>query len=304
MTERVVEIAEGPARLHVRHRQLVIEREGKEAVTTPLEEVVALVLAHPQVEITHTVLAGLAAEGGMVVVSDEKHQPAGMLLPLVAHFAQTERLAKQAQMGEPRRKRLWQQVVRAKLRAQGRLLEQLQGLDGGVAAMARRVRSGDPENVEAQGARVYWGCLFGDAKFRRGSEGPDQNRHLNYGYAVLRATVARAVCTAGLHPSLGLKHHNRYDPFSLASDVMEPFRPLVDRAVALWVRQHDPAAPLDPQAKAWLVAPVMGRYRWAGEERTLFDLLARMTSSLARVIAGEQKCWELPEPEAIEEEGG
>lgn len=295
MSQRIIEIAEGPARLSVRHAQLVVEREGLDTVTTPLEEIAALVLSAPQAQVTQAVLAGVAAAGGITVISGEKHLPAGMVLPLEQHGTQTERFAMQAGLKSTVKKRLWQELVAAKIRAQGRLLKELHGEDGGLIPMAERVRSGDEGNLEAQAARRYWPLLFRDPKFRRGSEGPDQNNHLNYGYAVLRAVVARAVCGAGLHPSLGVAHRNRYNPFCLADDVMEPFRPLVDRAAALWVREHDATQPLDKQAKAAMIQPTLARYVAEGEERTLFDVLAGVAGRMARVMAGEAKRLELPE---------
>lgn len=298
MTDRIVEVAEGPARLHVHLEQLVIDREGRPRVSTPVCEIAALLLSTPQVQFTQAVLATIAAAGGSVVVCDSKHLPAAMVLPLQTHFVQTERFAVQAQTSEPRRKRLWQQIVRAKIRAQARLLEELHNEDSGVGSLAERVRSGDPENLEAQASRRYWPRIFADAKFRRDREAPDQNRHLNYGYTVLRALVARALCGAGLHPSFGLMHRNRYDAFSLASDFMEPFRPVVDRAVASWIQQYDRMEPLDPEAKARLVGAVQARFMAEGEARTLSDILIRCASSLARVILRESERLELPELEA------
>jgi CRISPR-associated protein Cas1 len=295
VTERIVEISESAARLSVRYDQLVIERDGAETVTTPLEEVAVLVLATPQVVLSQAVMTRLLEKGGMVVLSGSNHAPAGMVLPLETHSTQAERFRQQAEMKEPVKKRLWQQLVRAKMRAQGRLLERVRGSDGGLGMLAERVRSGDPENLEAQAARKYWPLLFADAHFRRGREGPDQNRHLNYGYAVLRAVVARAVCAAGLHPALGLEHHNRYDPFCLASDLMEPLRPVVDRAVWDWVQEHDATQPLEKEAKAWLLRPMFARYELEGEERTLFDAAARMASSLAHVSEGREKEMVVPE---------
>jgi CRISPR-associated protein Cas1 len=204
--------------------------------TIPFADIAVLVTSHPQISFTQAVLAGLAAAGGMFIVSNEKHLPAAMLLPLSTHSTQTERFARQAAVSLPTRKRSWQQIVQAKLRAQARLLEETTGADQGLRQMAARVRSGDPDNLEAQAARTYWQALFGEGPsgepFRRDPEGGGINVHLNYGYAVLRAIVARALCASGLHPSLGVHHHNRYDTFCLADDLMEPFRPLVDRVVA------------------------------------------------------------------------
>jgi CRISPR-associated protein Cas1 len=195
----------------------------------------------------------------------------------------------------PTRKRVWQQLVKAKVRAQGNLLRELHGDDRGLIALSKHVRSGDPDNIEGRASRRYWPALFADPSFRRNRDADDCNRHLNYGYAILRAIVARAICAAGLHPSLGLHHHNRYDTFSLASDLMEPFRPLVDRTVALHARQSDPCAPLDKEAKRALLAALTGRLVIGDEERPLFDTAARTASSLAQVYAGQRKRLLLPE---------
>lgn len=264
-------------------------------MTTLLSDLGVLVISHPRVLMSQAVISGMAAHGGAVLICDPNHSPAAMMLPLQVHTTQTERFAKQVQAGLPLRKRLWQQIVQAKIQAQGRLLRELHGNDAGLLAMARRVRSGDTANLEAQASRRYWPLLFQDPKFRRGSEGPDQNNHLNYGYAVLRATVARALCAAGLHPSLGLQHHNRYDAFCLASDLMEPFRPVVDRVVYLWIQEHDPKEPLAKEAKAWLLQPFLRRYAAEGEERGFFDLVTRAASSLAQAFLGGTSELYLPE---------
>jgi CRISPR-associated protein Cas1 len=222
-----------------------------------------------------------------------------MTLPLQNNSLQTERLAGQIDLGLPARKRLWQQIVRAKIRSQATLLRDLHGSDGGLTATAARVRSGDTENIEAQAARRYWGLLFANSSFRRGSDpcesGPDQNRHLDYGYTVLRAAVARAVCAAGLHPSLGLRHHNRYDAFCLAADLMEPFRPLIDRRVVQWLADHAANGPFDSAAKRWLIRGVTMRYWFEREERTLSDILFRAANSLAAVLSGTRDRLDLPE---------
>jgi CRISPR-associated endonuclease Cas1 subtype II len=214
--------------------------------TIPFADIAVLVTSHPQISFTQAVLAGLAAAGGMFIVSNEKHMPAAMLLPLSTHSTQTERFARQAAVSLPTRKRAWQQIVQAKLRVQARLLQETAGADQGLLLMAGKVRSGDPDNLEAQAARIYWQALFGkDApgkSFRRDPKGEGINVHLNYGYAVLRAIVARALCASGLHPSLGVHHHNRYDTFCLADDLMEPFRPLVDRVVAGLHRSQFPSS--------------------------------------------------------------
>ena len=295
MIERVIDISEKAVRLRVKLDQLVIEQEKGDAPTVPLDEVAVVVVSHPQVSFTHAVVAGLAERGGMLVVCDGKHQPVGMMLPLQAHHLQSERFARQAEASLPTKKRVWQQIVKAKVRVQGRLLDQLRHKDHGLLAMAERVRSGDAGGVESRAARIYWPALFADPMFLRNRDADDQNRHLNYGYAVVRAIVARALCAAGLHPSLGVHHHNRYDTFPLASDVMEPFRALVDRAVAIHITQAPPDAPFDKKAKGVMLTALTGKLDFQGEQRSIFDTASRTASSLAQVYMGQRKDILLPE---------
>ena len=295
MIERVIDLAETPARLSVRNACLVIASGAGAETTLPVGEVAAVVLSHPQLALTQPVLAQLAGAGAVVVVCDGRRMPVGMLLPLAEHFAQGERFARQAAASLPTRKRLWQSLVRAKIRGQAQVLSQLRGDDAGLAGLVAKVRSGDPANVEAEAARRYWPVLFGDVGFRRERYGGGPNQLLNYGYAVLRALVARAVCAAGLHPSLSLHHHNRYDSFRLVDDVMEPYRPLVDRAVALYCRAYGLDAPLDKQAKTALIGALLEPVRLAGQRRSLFDAAHRTAASLVEVFAGRRRSLVLPE---------
>ncbi len=264
-------------------------------VSLSLADLAVVIAAHPQVTFTQAVLSGLAAAGGVFVACDGRNLPVGMLLPLAGHFAQAERFAAQARAPLPMRKRLWRQIVCAKIKAQASLLMELQGDDNGIAVLARHVRSGDPSNLEARAARRYWPRLFADLNFRRHRENEDQNILLNYGYAVLRAIVARAICAAGLHPSLGIHHHNRYNAFCLADDLMEPYRPTVDRSVAEYMRTHDQVCELEPAAKQHIISDLTVRYVVDGEQRTLFDTAARMASSLADVFLGSRGELELPD---------
>jgi CRISPR-associated protein Cas1 len=296
MTDRILDLSDSPARLSVRYDQLVLERDGEAEVTVPLMDMAVLIVAHPTVRYSHAVLTGLIRHGAMFVVCDEKFRPAGMLLPLEGNVLQAERFALQAAMGLPVKKRLWGQVVRAKLQAQSALLIRLHERDGGIARLIGEVRSGDPENVEAQAARIYWNLLFHPAEFVRRRDGEDQNRFLNYGYAVLRAAVTRGICGAGLHPSLGLHHHNRYNAFALADDLMEPFRAVVDEAVVGIVRDFGPQAPMDREVKRRLLTALTGRVRFKGESRTLFDAASRTASSLVRVLEGETDRLVFPDP--------
>jgi CRISPR-associated protein Cas1 len=271
----------------------------QETHTIPLSDVAALIVSHPQASYTHAVLPALAAAGAIFVACDEKHLPAAMLLPLVTHSTQTERIGLQAALSLPTRKRLWQQIVHEQILARARLLEERTGQDWGLGPMASQVRSGDPQNLEARAARLYWQNLFPGRPFHRDPEAEGLNSYLNYGYAVLRAIVARALCGSGLHPSLGLHHHNRYDPFCLADDLMEPFRPLVDRVIAgIRDRQGDQAQ-LEKESKKIILEGLLGRFAYEGEARTLFDWMTRTASSLAAVIEGTGEKLEIPYLEPV-----
>ncbi|MFH1422587.1 MAG: type II CRISPR-associated endonuclease Cas1 [Planctomycetota bacterium] len=287
MTNRMIDLSDEPAHLSVRNSLLIIERKDKDEVTLPLADLAVLVVSHPRVSFTHAVLSGIAVAGGSLITCDEKHMPVAMIMPLTGHHLQAERFSRQANVTLPIRKKLWQQIVREKIKAQAKLLDELRGNDNGLSALVSRVKSGDPANVEAQASRRYWQALFPDSGFRRDRDREDQNRHLNYGYAVLRAIVARAVCSSGLHPSLGLHHHNRYDAFCLADDIMEPFRPVIDSVVARMVDLYGNLYPLDKTSKAAILESLTGRFIINGESRTLFDIVSRTTSSLANIFAGE-----------------
>jgi len=295
VTDRIIDVSSEPARLSIRYKQLVIENDGEEQTTIPVEDIATVVVSNPCVSYTHAVFSELAGKGATVVICDGKHLPAAMMIPLVANSTQTERFAIQAVTHIPVRKKLWQQVVKAKIRAQAKLLMDVRGEDMGLMAISRRVSSGDSENMEGTASRRYWPALFNDEAFVRRRDGPDQNRFLNYGYAVLRAITARAICASGLHPSLGLFHHNRYDPFCLADDLMEPYRPIVDRAVVAWMKDHDPFGEVNREVKQALIEPLTGRFVVDGECRTLFDLIGRTTSSLAAVYEGKRTSLALPE---------
>jgi CRISPR-associated protein Cas1 len=287
VNDRILDISERPARLSVRNGLLAIDFGDGEEHALPLVDVAVLIASHPQISYTQAVLAGLAEAGAMFIACNGKHMPAAMLLPLETHSTQTERFMRQAELSLPARKQLWRQIVQAKLRAQADLLRERAGHGHGLENLALKVRSGDPQNLEAQGARIYWKALFGEGDFRRNPEGEGLNPCLNYGYAVLRAITARALCGAGLHPSLGIHHHNRYDAFCLADDLMEPFRPLVDRVAARLRDERGSNPPLDQESKRKILEELLGRFTAEGECRTLFDWVSRSASSLRTAIEGQ-----------------
>jgi CRISP-associated protein Cas1 len=292
MTNRVLDFSEAPAYLHVSHSRLTIKRDGDDDISLPLAEVAVLIAAHPQVRITQAVLAGLAVSGGVFVVCDARRLPVGMMLPLDGHHWQVSRVAKQAAAKLPVKKRTWQQIVRSKILAQARVLEECVGVDRGLRKLVNSVLSGDSTNIEAQAARRYWQTLFGKG-FRRDRDAMDANLLLNYGYGVLRAITARSICATGLHPALGLHHHNRSSGYPLADDLMEPFRPIVDRCVNQWIREQGPPSYLTPESKRFVVDRLLTRIPWRGEQRSLFDATFRIASSLVAVLSGERDQLEL-----------
>ena len=228
-----------PAYLSLRNEQLVVkltDAQTQEEITktVPIEDVGVVVLEDRQITITNGALDALLKNNCAVVTCNEKHMPTGLLLPLEGHTLQSERFAQQIEASLPLRKQLWQQTVQAKIRNQGVLLKRLYSAENRcMMAWANDVKSGDSENLEGRAAAYYWKYMFpNDEVFKRDREGDAPNNLLNYGYAILRAVVARALVASGLLPTLGIHHHNRYNAYCLADDIMEPYRPYVDEVVA------------------------------------------------------------------------
>ena len=220
MIGRIVEIAEDGRHLSVHRGFLKVAAAGEELGRVPLDDVAAVVGNAHGLTYSNNLLTALADRGVPFVVSGPNHQPAAILWPVAGHHLQTARMLAQIDAAKPLCKRLWQAVVQAKIRNQGAVLEAVGQPHGAFDRLAATVRSGDPENVEAQAARRYWPLLMG-GDFRRDRTADGANALLNYGYGILRAATARAVMAAGLHPTLGIHHHNRGNPMCLVDDVME-----------------------------------------------------------------------------------
>ncbi|MBU6165222.1 MAG: type II CRISPR-associated endonuclease Cas1 [Alphaproteobacteria bacterium] len=301
MLRKTVEIATPGTRLSVALGQLVIERPEQPRASVPIEDLGVLVVDDGRASYTQAVFIECLAAGATIIVTGRDHLPAGMMLPLAGHHTLTERHRAQADAGEPLKKRLWQALVAAKLRQQGRLLAQVHGHDGGLTALAGRVRSGDPDNLEAQGAQRYWPRLFG-RDFRRDRAASDANALLNYGYAIVRAAVARALVAAGLIPSLGVWHHNRGNAFCLADDMLEPWRPFVDARVRALVVADAPVPTLDDRpTRAALLAIFNDTMRIGGKRWPLLLGIEQSAASLARaMLANDRTALLLPESLALQ----
>lgn len=308
MTDRILDFSQRPAHLALRSGLLRIDwKDDSEALEIPLGEIGAVVLAHREITVTQAALAGLAAALIPTIICDDRFRPVGLMLPIEGHQEQQRRFRAQAALSLPRSKRLWQLIVRAKIKAQAQVLEHTQGIDFGLRAYARRVGSGDTTNVEAQAARRYWASLFiipeiDAPQFIRSNDEDARNHLLNYGYAVLRSTVTRGLCASGLHPSFGLHHHGPFNTFPLADDLVEPFRTCVDIALHdEWKTRRSSAKEflLDPASKRVLYGILGTRYQSAGESRTLADWILMSCQSLARCIQDAESPLEIPEWESL-----
>lgn len=293
MTNRILDFSNAPAHLHSRGETLEIKLTDGASHSIPFAEIAALIAAHPQVTISQTALARLSQAGAVLVICGDKYMPVAMTMPIESHWYQADRFVRQAALSEPRRKRVWQTIVREKIRLQAAVLAHARGQDFGLAPMAARVASGDPQNVEASAARKYWSKLFSDKLFTRSNPDDPRNAMLNYGYAVMRACAARAIAASGLHPSFGLHHANKLNAFPLADDLMEPFRPLIDAQVL--AISSNPAIPIfmETATKQALLKVLTSRYWSHGENRSLFDIFARVAQTLARYIVDKDPAFQI-----------
>ena len=301
MIRRTVEFSTPGTRLSVAHRQLVVERPDLPKATLPIEDLGVVIVDDIRATYTQSVFLSLLEAGATVLVTGRDHLPAGMMLPLDAHHVQTERHRAQVETSAPVRKRAWQAIVRAKIVQQAAVLSHFTGSHGGLAPMARRVRSGDPENLEAQAAQRYWPRLFGRT-FRRDREAEGVNALLNYGYAVVRAAVARGVVAAGLIPSLGVHHRHRGNPFCLADDLLEPYRPYVDWRVRQMAGDDGESAPdlAERETRAALLSLFNETVHVGGRREPLLLALHTSAASLCRTLTGGNRTLVLPEGLPVE----
>jgi CRISPR-associated protein Cas1 len=252
-----------PAYLSMRNAQLVIhlpDGNGMEDKagnnTIPIEDIGVVVLDHKQITITHGLMETLLANNSAVITCDSSRMPVGLLLPLSGNTTQSERFQAQIDASLPLLKQLWQQTIQAKIENQAYVLHKKRGMVvKNMLAWVDNVKSGDSSNLEARAAAYYWANMFPMLpSFRRGREGQSPNNLLNYGYAILRAVVARSLVGSGLLPTLGIHHHNRYNAYCLADDIMEPYRPFVDKLVVeifdeaylRWVDKTQNGSPILP----------------------------------------------------------
>lgn len=291
-----------PAYLSLRNAQLVIKipevencpslpesiRQQAE-VTKPIEDLGVVVLDHKQITITSGAIEALLENNCALITCDSKRMPVGLMLPLYGNTTQNERFRKQLDASLPLKKQLWQQTVKAKVENQAAVLSDCTGAE--VKCMkvwADNVKSGDPDNIEARAAAYYWKNLFAHIQgFTRDRDGIPPNHLLNYGYAILRAVIARSLVTSGLLPTLGIHHHNRYNAYCLADDIMEPYRPYVDELVWNLEKRYGNNTQLTKEMKAHLLTIPTLDVHINGKRSPLMVAAGQTSASLFKCFNGE-----------------
>ena len=296
-----------PAYLSLKMNQLMIRipntldlygnKSNELDTSISIEDIGIVVLDNKQITITQGVIEKLLANNCALITCDDSHLPVGMMLPLSGNTTQNERFRNQIESSLPLKKQLWQQTIQAKIYNQAKVLKLIKGIDArNMFAWINNVKSGDSENLEGRAAAYYWKTLFSNIdNFTRERDGVFPNSLLNYGYAILRAVVARALVTSGLLPTLGIHHHNRYNAYCLADDIMEPYRPYVDILVCELMSENSSIQMVDAEVKKKLLAIPTTEVIINGKRSPLMVAVSQTTASLYRCFSGEQRKLVYPE---------
>lgn len=291
------------AYLSLKNNQLVVQfpsdRE-KTALpgnhTVPIEDIGLVILDARQITLTHGLISALIANKCLIVSCDETHHPTGLMHSMDGHTEQSKRFAAQFEASEPLKKNLWQQTVAQKLKNQALHLRERNRSFEPLLRWSKEVRSGDPDNLEGRGAAHYWGHIFHDDPFfNRDRHGHPPNAWLNYGYGLLRASMARAIVGSGLHPTAGIHHRNKYNAFCLADDLMEPYRVVVDQKVCQMMDSFEPVNTLSKDHKISLLGVLSEPVKMGTEISPVQVAMQRTVHSLVRCYLGEKRNLELPE---------
>lgn len=296
MIGRIVEVADDQRHLFM-HRGFMVVQDSqgdrKELVQIPLDDIAAVIANAHGLSYTNNLLVALAERCAPFVLCAANHNAVGMLFSIDGNYQQAKRFDAQIAASKPTTKRLWAEIVKSKLQQQAALLEATGSPFIPLSSLVSKVRSGDPDNFEAQGARRYWGLLFGN-EFRRDQKAVDHNAMLNYGYTVLRAAMARSIVAAGLHPTIGLHHSNENNAMRLVDDLMEPFRPVIDLKV--WQLQKLREIEVNPQTKRALVRTLYDDMQTDLGSTPVMVCMQKLATSLAQVYLGERGKLDLPLP--------
>jgi CRISP-associated protein Cas1 len=295
MIKHTLEISQRPVRISLRQKQMILDFGEKEERQYAVEDIGVLILEHPAISLSAALLHALLDSGAVVVICGDKHLPCGLLLPTVSHTELVPRMMAQMNADKPARKQAWKQIVAHKITAQANELKN--PFHQKLLYLAQNVKSGDSENAEAQAAKIYWPARFPDRYANGDKRDPESeslfNACLNYGYSIIRASVARALVGAGLQPALGVFHHKRDNPFCLADDVMEPLRPLVDRAVAEILTQQYTEI-LSSDHRRQLLSLLSHEVRFGDQKGPLMAILPRYIASFYRLLTKESEQLDCP----------
>ena len=299
-----------PVYLSLRNSQLVLrlpEIEKNDTVsdsfkkeserTIPIEDIGVIILDHKQITITHGLLEMLLENNCAIITCDSSHLPVGLMLPLCGNTTQSERFREQIDASIPLKKQLWQQTIKSKIENQAFLLEDTRKvIVNNMRIWANDVKSGDPDNYEARAAVYYWANLFPHiSDFTRHREGVAPNALLNYGYAILRAIVAKSLVSSGLLPTLGIHHHNKYNAYCLADDIMEPYRPFVDKLIVELPENELRGENLTSELKMKLLSIPVLDVIINGKRSPLMIAVSQTTASLYKCFSGEVRKISYPE---------
>lgn len=286
------------AELHVRNSQLCIYtgEHKDDPITRPLEDIGIVIIDNPRIMLTTSVMTGLMESGAALLVCGPNHMPTGLMLNLEGHCEQSERFRTHLSATLPMRKQLWQQTVKRKILNQAAVAKMMKGAEvGNMIAWAKSVKSGDTDNREGLAAGYYWRVLFEDMPgVTRDRGGAEPNSLLNYGYAIVRATVARALVASGMHPSIGIYHRNKYNAYCLADDVMEPYRPYVDLTVLEICNEIADATLENREVKRRLLSITTREVEIEGMRRPLMTGVSDTASSLMKCFAGKSSIIRYP----------
>jgi CRISPR-associated protein Cas1 len=294
MIPRIVDVSEN-GRFIAKHRGFITIKQGDESYgEVPLDDIGVLMISAFGATCTKEALVSLAERGAVTVLCGSKGTPSALVLPVNANYESALRIRIQTHASQPLKKRLWQAIVTAKLKHQSEVLKFFDKQEKAeqINVYARQVQSGDTQNREASGARVYWKTLLGD-EFSRNPEGDWPNGLLNYGYALLRACAARAICAVGLNPIFGIHHENSTNPFPLADDIMEPYRPLVDFFAKQLIA--DDIKEMSPTAKQMISSFLWADLHLDGETTPLYAAMERLAFSLVSSFKAKKPQIEIAE---------
>ena len=295
MIGRIVEIADDYRHLCLQRGFMVVSSTGKDAKELgqiPIDDIAAVIANAHGMSYTNNLLVALAERGAPFVLCGA-NLPTGMLISVDGNYHQAKRFDAQIAISKPTLKRLWAEIVRSKIQQQACVIEAIGNNSIPLQKLMSKVKSGDPDNIEAQAARLYWTQLMG-ANFRRDQSAGGVNSMLNYGYTILRACTARAVIAAGLHPTFGLHHSNAYNAMRLIDDLMEPFRPMADLKVWQLVQQKE--TELQPNTKRALVHIMYDDMQTESGATPVMECIQRLAISLAQIYLGERTLLETPLP--------